>query len=194
MPQQSGRHKQFFSKLYPDGTRTIYVGAPKSAWQARIYEKGESVVRLEFVLRRGFLSRHGINAPEDLLLVRRFKLWDLLSVRQFSRARVERATKSWSDDDCKPVQTWDKSRHRLQRLAKILRAKTDRPVTRVPEGCDSAAVGIDASTPDLVRPEHRHKKLQQIQNQFRQFSSFFFRRSYLSGNQKTQEEKSKPSS
>jgi len=72
-------------KVLSDGKRkTIYVGSPRSAWQGRIYQKTDSVLRLEFILRRSFLSRHGINQPEDLLLLRKLNVWKLMSVRRLS--------------------------------------------------------------------------------------------------------------
>ena len=72
-------------KVLSDGERqTIYVGSPRSAWQVRIYQKRCRVVRLEFVLRRAFLSRHGINQPEDLLLLRKLNVWKLISIRSSS--------------------------------------------------------------------------------------------------------------
>ena len=73
------------ARVLSDGTRmTIYVGSPRSAWQVRIYEKTSSVVRLEFILQRSFLTRHGIDQPEDVLLLRKLKVWDLLSLRRVS--------------------------------------------------------------------------------------------------------------
>jgi hypothetical protein len=66
-----------------DGERkTIYIGSPRSAWQVRIYEKTETVLRLEFILRRAFLSRHGIKRPEDVLLLRKLDVWKLMSIRR----------------------------------------------------------------------------------------------------------------
>jgi hypothetical protein len=79
------------------GWQTIYIGSPRSAWQVRIYQKTKSVVRLEFVLRRRFLSRHGIKRPEDVLLLRRINVWALLSLRRFSRSRAERVTRNWQN-------------------------------------------------------------------------------------------------
>lgn len=79
------------------GWQTIYVGSPRSAWQARIYQKTKSVVRLEFMLRRRFLSRHGIHRPEDVLLLRQIKIWELLSLRRFSRSRASRVTRNWKN-------------------------------------------------------------------------------------------------
>ncbi len=69
-------------KVLSDGERkTVYVGSPRSAWQVRIYQKTHSVVRIEFVLRRPFLSRNGINGPEELLLLRKLNIWKLISIR-----------------------------------------------------------------------------------------------------------------
>jgi hypothetical protein len=114
-----------FTRMLRDrgGRRTLYIGGPKSAWQLRIYDKAESVVRFEFVFRRGFLSKYGINAPEQLLSLRKFNLWKLASVRQFSRCRLAKFAKSWTDHDQKIVRSWNKRRQGLQRLAKILRSR-----------------------------------------------------------------------
>jgi hypothetical protein len=70
-------------RVWSDGERkTIYVGSPRSAWQVCIYEKTDTVLRLEFILRRSFLSRHGINRPEDLLILRKLNVWKLMSIRR----------------------------------------------------------------------------------------------------------------
>jgi hypothetical protein len=104
------------------GWQTIYVGSPRSAWQVRIYQKTESVVRLEFVLRRGFLYRHGINRPEDVLLLLRIKIWELLSLRRFSRSRAERVTRNWQNQTARRlVLDWFKDGRPKESLLQVLK-------------------------------------------------------------------------
>ena len=55
-----------FRTVRTTGWPTYYVGVRTSPWQARIYQKAETVVRLEFVLRRPFLRQQGINKISDL--------------------------------------------------------------------------------------------------------------------------------
>lgn len=45
---------------------SVRFGSPRSGWQVRVYQKAPSVVRLEFVLRRGMLRAHGIDSLESL--------------------------------------------------------------------------------------------------------------------------------
>jgi hypothetical protein len=111
-------------RVLSDGERTtIYVGSPRSAWEVRIYEKTRSgVLRLEFILRRSFLSRHGINKPEDVLLLRKLKVWDLLSVRRFSASNAARVTETWDNEIGKElVRTWGEYRRPLRSLPRILK-------------------------------------------------------------------------
>jgi hypothetical protein len=74
------------------GYGTTYVGSPRSAWQVRIYQKNKSVVRIEFILRKSFLSKYGIQRLEDVVLLSRINIWRLLSVREFSRSKALLAT------------------------------------------------------------------------------------------------------
>jgi hypothetical protein len=110
-------------RVVSDGKcRTIYVGSSRSAWQVRIYEKRRGVVRLEFILRRRFLARHGINRPEDALLLRRLRLWDLLSLRRFSASSAARVTRTWDNALGKQlVRTWGIYRRELEWLPRVLR-------------------------------------------------------------------------
>src|SRR5438876_5707013 len=64
-------HRAHITRTLVDdqGRSTLYVGSPRSSWQVRIYDKTSSVVRIEFVLRRSFLSKHKINTPEDIVLL-----------------------------------------------------------------------------------------------------------------------------
>jgi hypothetical protein len=114
---------QLDARVLSDGQRiTIYAGSPHSAWQVRIYEKTRTTLRLEFILRRSYLSRHGINQPEDLLLLRKLNVWELLSVRRFSASSAARVTKTWDNTIGKElVLTWGEYRRPLRLLPRILR-------------------------------------------------------------------------
>jgi hypothetical protein len=105
------------------GSRTIYIGSPSSKWQARIYDKTNSVVRVEIVLRRPFLSEVGVKHPEDVLLLSRLKIWELLSVRRFSKSGAMNATKNWRERVYRDlIVQWPMRKQRLQDLVKFLRA------------------------------------------------------------------------
>jgi hypothetical protein len=77
--------------------RTIEIGSPRSLWFASIYEKKESVLRVEFKLRRGFLSSKGMNSANDLVGMRSLQLEKLLSLRKFRRTRINAATQGWPE-------------------------------------------------------------------------------------------------
>ena len=111
------------ARVLSDGERiTMYVGSPRSAWQVRSYEKTPTVLRLEFILRRSFLSRHGINKPEDVLLLRKLNVWDLLSVRRFSASSAARVTRTWKNAIGRElVLTWGEYRRPLRLLPRILK-------------------------------------------------------------------------
>jgi hypothetical protein len=111
------------ARVLSDGERrTIYVGSPRSAWQVRIYDKRRPVLRIEFVLRRASLSRWGISRPEDLLLLRRLNVWELLSIRRFSASSAARVTRDWDDAAAKElVLTWGEYRRPLRLLPRILK-------------------------------------------------------------------------
>jgi hypothetical protein len=103
--------------------KTLYVGSVRSAWQARIYQKRREVVRLEFILRRAFLSKNGINQLEDVLLLRKLKIWDLLSIRRFSASSAARVTRTWKKNPWgkQIVRTWGPYGRALGALPPILR-------------------------------------------------------------------------
>jgi hypothetical protein len=104
------------------GRQTLYIGSPTSSWEARIYQKTESDLRLVFIFRRAFLSQHGINRPEDLLILRRLKIWRLLSVRRFSRSCAERVTQDWDNNVGRElIVTWAEAKRPLLGLVQILR-------------------------------------------------------------------------
>jgi hypothetical protein len=80
LPIEFFRHSLFssahkFKRLRDEeGRRTYYVGGRTSPWQVRIYQKTETVVRLEFVLRRPFLRQHSITKISDLKKLRTLDL------------------------------------------------------------------------------------------------------------------------
>jgi hypothetical protein len=43
------------------GRQTMYAGSPGAKWMLRIYQKTKKTTRVEFVLRRSFLTKAGIN-------------------------------------------------------------------------------------------------------------------------------------
>jgi hypothetical protein len=102
--------------------RTLYIGARRSPLQARIYEKGNGVVRFELVLRRGFLAQRKMIAPNDLAKLRSLETWRWLSLRKFSRDRIVAAingpiTTGWDE----VVTDWGERGDSLQRLCVFLR-------------------------------------------------------------------------
>jgi hypothetical protein len=111
-------------RVLSDGkSMTVYVGSPRSAWEVCIYPKPYSpVLRFEFRLRRPFLSRHGIIQPEDVLLLRKLKVWDLFSVRRFSAGNAARITRTWGNAVGKElIRTWGYYRRPLLSLPKVLK-------------------------------------------------------------------------
>jgi hypothetical protein len=67
-----------------DGRRTLYVGGRTSPWQVRVYDKTDGIVRLEFIFRRSWLRKLGINRPQDLGLLRRVNLRSLIRIRRLN--------------------------------------------------------------------------------------------------------------
>jgi hypothetical protein len=56
------------------GRETFYVGSPKSPWELRVYQKADSVVRIEWIFRRAFFRAHFVKTPELVLFLRNFDL------------------------------------------------------------------------------------------------------------------------
>jgi hypothetical protein len=81
------------------GERTLNIGSLRSPWSATIYEKikDEGILRIEFKLRRGFLSARGMNTPNDLLALRGLQISNLMSFRKFSRAGAAAETEGWPE-------------------------------------------------------------------------------------------------
>ena len=78
---------------------TWYIGSPRSAWEIQIYQKAPAVCRLEFILRRSFLQKVGINDPAKILDLRRFDLRRVLFLRRLDstalEAKLGRITPGW---------------------------------------------------------------------------------------------------
>jgi hypothetical protein len=78
--------------------RTFDIGSPRSLWFVSVYEKKvQDVLRVEFKLRRGFLSGRGVTRPHDLVALRTLQLSKLISFRNFSEPRIIAGTKGWSE-------------------------------------------------------------------------------------------------
>ena len=70
------------------GRKTLYVGRPASPWQLRIYQKTDSLMRVEFVLRRALLLADGIEGIDDLLRLRDLDVWAWASFPEFREERL----------------------------------------------------------------------------------------------------------
>jgi len=79
----NARKLSLWSDLF--GRQTLYIGAPRAAWQLRIYQKTDDIVRLEYVLRRPFLSHLSVHLLEDVLLLKHVDLSHLASFKEFSQ-------------------------------------------------------------------------------------------------------------
>lgn len=77
--------------------RTLEIGSPRSLWFASIYEKRRDVLRVEFKLKRGYLSAQGLNCPDDLVALRTLPLSKLMSLRKLSNLRITATTEGWSE-------------------------------------------------------------------------------------------------
>lgn len=73
------------------GRETFYVGGPTSSWQLCVYQKTESIVRVEFKFRPLFLAGLGILHTEDLLRLRDVDLWALVSFPEFHEPSLSSA-------------------------------------------------------------------------------------------------------
>jgi hypothetical protein len=70
--------------LDKNGKTTIYVGALRAPRELRLYEKTDSIVRVEFILRSTFLRALSVRKPQDLLLVKNAPLWRKVGFREVS--------------------------------------------------------------------------------------------------------------
>ena len=82
------RARRFWRLRDESGRRTLYVGGRTSPWQVRVYDKTPEVVRLEFILRRPFLRKIGINGPRDFELLRGVNLKSLIRIRRLNKSAL----------------------------------------------------------------------------------------------------------
>jgi hypothetical protein len=71
-----------------EGHKTLYAGRPRSPWQLRIYQKTDSLMRVEFILRRALLHAHRIERIDDLLRLRDLDVWASASFPEFREERL----------------------------------------------------------------------------------------------------------
>ena len=106
------RHRIFtrarrFRRLRDEkGRRTLYIGGRTSPWQVRIYDKTDEVVRLEFILRRSFLRKLGVNGPTDLELLRDVNLKSLIRIRRLNRSVLATYTESLRELHRRILREW----------------------------------------------------------------------------------------
>ncbi len=123
-------HKARRTKFIEDlrGRKTYYIGARTSDAQVKFYDKVPgSVVRIEHTLRRGFLRRHGIRMPSEVFKLKLLEVDELISLREISASRLERAIKSWTPDAQALARDYLKFRHPLPQFVQFLRANGIRP-------------------------------------------------------------------
>jgi hypothetical protein len=73
----------------PKGDR-LYVGGVNSPWDVKFYERDDSIARIEFTLRSIFLRKHKIARVQELYLLRRVRLWDLISFRLVDQSQGDK--------------------------------------------------------------------------------------------------------
>jgi hypothetical protein len=122
------RHRLFtrarsILELGTDGSRTFYAGRPRSPWQLRVYEKTGSVVRVEYILHRAFLSASGIERVDDILRLRDVNIWALASFQEFHEDRLAEALAKVPDGWGKDLLSETPRRWPLQLLATVLRGR-----------------------------------------------------------------------
>ena len=61
-----------------EGRRTIYLGTPWAAWQNRIYQKADRIIRVEYVFRLPFLQTRRIREPQDVIRLGQIRLGKLV--------------------------------------------------------------------------------------------------------------------
>jgi hypothetical protein len=104
-----------------EGSKTLYVGGPRSLWQLRIYRKADSLMRVEFVLRRGYLQAHSIQRIDDLLRLRGLDVWAAASFPEFNEERLASVLKTMPMCWGKNILSQEPRRRTLRFLAGVLR-------------------------------------------------------------------------
>jgi hypothetical protein len=127
-----------------EGRKTYYVGGPRSHWQVRIYQKTDTVVRVEFIFRIPFLRRYGVRKPDELVLLRRVDLGRLIWLREIDTSKLEVGEKRRPKDDQNRV---------LRSLAQWLSAKE----------FSNALKELGIRRPDIFIPCVLESKLRRLQ-------------------------------
>lgn len=82
-----------------DFKQTYYVGAVNSPWQAKFYNRTDSIGRIEFNFKSVCLRRLGIAKIQELYLLRKVRLWELVSFCEVDQSEGEalppRAKAAW---------------------------------------------------------------------------------------------------
>lgn len=97
----SSAHR-FASLRDQHGRETHYFGGVTSPLEVCVYQKTNQVVRLEFILRRPFLRKHGITKVGELEKLRRLNLKQWLQLREVNEIGVkalEERVRRQEDDD-----------------------------------------------------------------------------------------------
>jgi hypothetical protein len=100
---------------------TLYAGGPRSPWQLRIYQKTDSLMRVEFILRRAWLHAHGIEQLDDLLLLMDLDVWASASFPEFREQRLASALHRMPSCWGKNILLQQPRRPSLRFLAGVLR-------------------------------------------------------------------------
>lgn len=100
------RARRFRRLRDENGRRTLYIGGRTSPWQVRVYDKMPDVVRLEFILRRLFLRKVGINAPSDLALLREVNLASLIRIRRLNRSVLQQYAETLDEVPGRLLSKW----------------------------------------------------------------------------------------
>ena len=104
-----------------EGRKTLYVGRPRSPWQLRIYQKTDSLMRVEFVLRRAWLRAHGIEEIDDLPRLRNVDVWASVSFPEFREERLASVLNRMPNCSGKSILLHPPRQGHLQFLAAVLR-------------------------------------------------------------------------
>jgi len=72
-----------------NGKTTIYGGSTRGPWDLRLYEKTDSIVRVEFILRSSSLRALSIRKPQDLLLVKSAQLWQKVGFHEVNSSKLQ---------------------------------------------------------------------------------------------------------
>lgn len=140
------RARQTCSLVDDEGRQTFYVGSRFSPWQMRVYQKTETIVRIEFIFRRPFLVKNGLLRPIDLLKLRIFDFQTLVTFRRVSPERLKEAAPERSAKWREGVVRWAE-RYPISTLPSYLREQG------IPPG-------------KVLRPSKLQLKIERMQKQF----------------------------